>query len=51
MNLLLGKVLFDLVDCDFTTIGENTYFVLEPGYELILENQEGQEEEQLHSSR
>jgi hypothetical protein len=41
------KSTFDLADCDFTTIGENTYFILEPGYELVLENQGGQEEEQL----
>jgi hypothetical protein len=33
---------FDLQKCDLTSIGANTYFVLEPGYQLILEgNEEG----------
>ena len=33
---------FDLEKCDLTSIGANTYFVLEPGYQLILEgNEEG----------
>lgn len=41
------KSTFDLEGCDFTTIGANTYFILEPGYILVLENQEGEENEQL----
>lgn len=28
---------FDLQDCDFSTTGKTKYFILEPGYQLILE--------------
>jgi hypothetical protein len=31
---------FDLQNCNLTSTGANTYFVLEPGYQLILEGQE-----------
>ena len=31
---------FMLKDCKFTTIGANPYFILKPGYQLILENRE-----------
>jgi hypothetical protein len=41
------KSSFDLQDCYFASIGANTYFILEPGYKLILENEEGQDSEQL----
>lgn len=41
------KSSFDLQDCDFESTGANTYFILEPGYKLILENEEGQDSEQL----
>jgi hypothetical protein len=35
---------FDLEDCNFATTGENSYFVLEPGYQVILGGQEDGEE-------
>jgi hypothetical protein len=38
---------FDLENCDFVSIGENSYFVLEPGYQVILGGQEDGEELQL----
>lgn len=43
------KSTFDLKDCDFASSGRNMYFVLEPGYKLVLENQDGEgtEEPQL----
>jgi len=31
---------FKLKDCKFTTVGANPYFILKPGYQLILENRE-----------
>src|ERR671924_1196382 len=31
---------FKLEDCDLTSNGANSYFILEPGYQLILEGQE-----------
>ena len=31
---------FDLENCDFASSGENSYFVLEPGYQVILGGQE-----------
>jgi hypothetical protein len=31
---------FDLENCDFASSGENSYFVLEPGYKVILGGQE-----------
>jgi hypothetical protein len=38
---------FDLESCDFVSRGENGYFVLEPGYQVILGGQEDGEELQL----
>ena len=38
---------FDLKNCDFVSSGENTYFVLKPGYQVILRGQEDGEELQL----
>ena len=38
---------FDLENCDLTSAGENSYFVLEPGHQVILEGQEDGEELQL----
>jgi hypothetical protein len=38
---------FDLENCDFASSGENNYFVLEPGYQVILGGQEDREELQL----
>jgi hypothetical protein len=38
---------FDLEDCNFATTGENSYFVLEPGYQVILGGQEDGEDLQL----
>ena len=38
---------FDLENCDFASNGENSYFVLEPGYQVILGGQENEEELQL----
>jgi hypothetical protein len=35
---------FRLEDCKFTTMGANPYFILEPGYQLILEGEEDGEE-------
>lgn len=29
--------------CKFNTTGKNTYFILEPGYQLVLEGKEGQD--------
>jgi hypothetical protein len=31
---------FSLENCDFSSSGANSYFILEPGYELILEGEE-----------
>ena len=31
---------FNLENCNLTSTGANTYFVLEPGYQLVLEGQE-----------
>jgi hypothetical protein len=36
-----------LEDCNFATTGENSYFVLEPGYQVILGGQEDGEDLQL----
>lgn len=33
---------FNLDDCDFASNGVNTYFILEPGYQLILEDEADQ---------
>jgi hypothetical protein len=41
------KSSFDMQHCDFSSTGANTYFILEPGYRLILGNEEGQDTEQL----
>jgi hypothetical protein len=38
---------FDLENCDFASSGENSFFVLEPGYQVILGGQEDDEERQL----
>jgi hypothetical protein len=38
---------FDLENCDFASTGENSYFILEPGYQVILEGEENGEELQL----
>ena len=38
---------FDLKNCDLTSTGENSYFILEPGYQVILEGEEDEEELQL----
>jgi hypothetical protein len=37
---------FDLENCDFTSTGKNSYFVLEPGYQVVLEGEE--DGEKLH---
>ncbi len=31
---------FDLENCDFASSGDNSYFFLEPGYQVILGGQE-----------
>jgi hypothetical protein len=31
---------FDLKNCDLTPSGANTYFILEPGYQLVMQGQE-----------
>ena len=31
---------FRLVDCTFETVGENAYFILRPGFQLVLEGEE-----------
>jgi hypothetical protein len=41
------KSSFDLQSCNFESTGANSYFILEPGHKLILENDVGQESEQL----
>jgi predicted lipase len=38
---------FDLENCDFASTGENSYFILEPRYQVILEGEEDEEELQL----
>jgi hypothetical protein len=38
---------FDLKNCDFVSSGENSYFILEPGYQVILGGQEDGEDLQL----
>lgn len=38
---------FNLENCDLSPSGANDYFILEPGYQLILEGQEDGEEIQL----
>jgi hypothetical protein len=38
------KTTFDFENCDFVSNGENSYFVLEPGYQVILGGQEDGEE-------
>ena len=38
---------FDLKDCDFTSTGENSYFILKPGHQVILEGEEDGEKLQL----
>lgn len=34
-------------DCTFSTTGRNTYFILEPGYQLILEGMDGKDSVRL----
>lgn len=41
------KSSFDPQSCDFESTGANSYFILEPGHKLILENDVGEESEQL----
>jgi hypothetical protein len=38
---------FDLENCDFASTGKNSYFILEPGYQVILEGEENGEKLQL----
>jgi hypothetical protein len=38
---------FDLENCDFASTGENSYFILKPGYQVTLEGEEDDEEFQL----
>ena len=38
---------FDLENCDFVSSGENSYFILIPGYQVILGGQEDGEEPEL----
>ena len=38
---------FDLGTCEFSTVGINSYFILEPGYKAILESQENSDDSQL----
>jgi uncharacterized Fe-S cluster protein YjdI len=38
---------FDLENCDFTSTGRNSYFVLEPRYQVVLEGEEDGEKLQL----
>jgi hypothetical protein len=38
---------FDLENCDFASRGENSYFILEPGYQVTLVGEEDGEELQL----
>ena len=38
---------FDKENCTFLTTGRNKYFILEPGYELVLEGLKGQDKERL----
>ena len=38
---------FDLENCDFVSSGENSYFILIPGYQIILGGQEDGEELEL----
>jgi hypothetical protein len=38
---------FDLEKCTFSSTGRNPYFILEPGYKLVLEGKEGKENVQL----
>jgi hypothetical protein len=38
---------FNLEDCNFTSTGKNSYFVLEPGYQVVLEGEEDGKKLQL----
>jgi len=38
---------FDLENCNFASTGENSYFILKPGYQVTLEGEEDDEEIQL----
>ena len=41
------KTSFDLENCNFASIGENSYFILKPGFQAILEGEEDGEKLQL----
>ena len=41
------KTSFDLENCDFVSSGENSYFILKPGYQVILGGQEDGKELEL----
>jgi hypothetical protein len=38
---------FDLENCDFASTGKNSFFILEPGYQVILEGEEDGEKIQM----
>ena len=38
---------FDTKNCLFTTTGENTYFILKPGFQIVLQANEGKEKAEL----
>ena len=38
---------FDLENCDFSSTGKNSYFILEPGYQVILEGKEEEDGEKI----
>src|ERR671913_567108 len=38
---------FDLENCDFASTGKNSYFILEPGFQAVLEGEEDGEKLQL----
>ena len=38
---------FDLENCNFASTGENSYFILKPGYQVILRGREDGEELEL----
>ena len=41
------KTSFNLENCNFTSAGKNSYFILEPGYQVVLEGEEDSEKLQL----
>ena len=44
------KSSFNLEDCNLSPNGSNSYFILEPGYQLVLEGQEDGAQIQLKIS-